>query len=150
MSCGYFGEIGRYVMGCGSGGCSGIDIDTKTYFYILPKEISLENETVKFRVWKNGNKQDYDTKLSFKEIRKYQNGKCDTDKKEYFVCGIKINKNGGLEFTKKGKDHIKTSLEGGDKAWKKFKDLRKEIEEELEALNEQEAEAAEEEEDYDR
>lgn len=149
MSCGYFGEIGRYVMSCGSNGCHGIDVDTKTYYYMLPKEISLENETVKFRVWKNGDKQDYDTKLSFKEIRKYQNGKCDTNKKEYFVCGIKIDKNGELEFTKKGKDYIKTSLEGGDKAWKKFKDLREEIKEEFKTLNEQEAEE-EAEEDYER
>ena len=72
MSCGYFGEMGRYSMSCGSGGCSGI---IKTSCYMLPKELNLEKETVKFRVWEHGIKQDDDIKLSFKEIRKYQKGK---------------------------------------------------------------------------
>lgn len=115
----------------------------KTECFMLPKEISLEKEIVKFRVWKHGEKQD-DVNLSFKEIRKYQRGEYDINNKKYFVCGIRINKDGELKFTKNGKDYIKGFLEDGDKAWKKFKSLREETKEELEALNEQE------EEDYDR
>jgi hypothetical protein len=116
----------------------------KTECFMLPKEISLEKETVKFRVWKNGKKQD-DINLSFKEIKKYQRGEYDINNKKYFVCGIRVDKDGNLKFTKNGKDYIKGFLEGGYKAWEKFKDLREETKKELKALNEQE-----EEEDYDR
>ena len=121
-------------------------LQPKIRCFMLPKEINLEEETVKFRVWKRGEKQD-DIKLSFKEIRKYQKGEYDTDNKEYLVCGIKIDKNGEISFNKKYKDDIK-ELDDGKKNWKKFKELKDEIKTKIELEATTAEEIKEEEEDY--
>lgn len=135
---------GGFSYSCGSGGCGacanwGARDDN---IYMLPTKIDLENKVIKFKFWSNDREMN-EKSLSFKQARKYQKGDKDTDNTTYIVCGVKINKDGELAFTKKGKDHIKEFSENGDKAWKKFKKLKAEIKEELETLKEQDTEEEE-------
>ena len=134
-----FTVCGFPIYPCGSG-CASHKDETGT-IYLLPKKINLEKETITFEAFGGSFPKEA---ISFKEIRRYQKGKFDRLGSEYKIAGIKINKNGELKFNKKYKDEIQ-DCEGGKKAWKRFKKMRDEIEEQLE-----ESKAMEEEEYFER